>query len=105
MSSIIQFLVDEGVFEQDPDEVLWLSAKTKDVIDSIEADDDLITIIKNKAVDDEDARVGFWTIVFIKCCPDVTSKQVSDAVQALATWERAARNTRLTEWSLKLRIT
>lgn len=104
MSGKIQLVIDRGILEEDPDGTLWLSAKAKDVINSIEADDNLMTIIKNKAVDGEDARTGFWTLVFIKCCPDVTSKEVSDAVQVLLGWQRGATEARLSEWSMKSRI-
>lgn len=104
MSSIIQFLVDEGVFDQDPDGLLWLSAKMQDVISELEQNEKLLEFLEEIEDSTERTRKR-WSILYLNFIGAADERNIAIAVEALATWERAARSTRLTEWLMKLRIT
>ena len=104
MSSKVQRVIDRGILEEDPDGVLWLSARAKKTIAIIEGDEALMAAIKEKAIDEEDAQIGLLAITFIKCCPDATSKEFDDGVHALRRWRQGAEESRLNEWSMRLRL-
>ncbi len=97
-------MIDRGIFREDPDGKLWLSAKAKRAIAIIEEDEALMATIKEKATDEEDARIGFWTFVFIACCPEAPPEEVDDGVHALVGWNEAAKESRLKDWSMGLRL-
>ena len=100
----VQLVIDRGLLEEDPDGVLWLTAKARDIIDLLQADKTLMTNLKKKAVDKDDERVGFWTCVYLKCCPKADLIEVSDAVLVLTNWQEGAMENRLDEWSMGLRF-
>jgi len=100
----VQLVIDRGLLEEDPDGVLWLTAKARDIIDLLQADKTLMTNLKKKAVDKDDERVGFWTCVYLKCCPKADLIEVSDAVLVLTNWQEGAMENRLDEWSMRTRI-
>ena len=84
--------------------MLYLSAKAKDIIATIQKDDTVMTLIKERATDEDDAQVGFWTMVFMAYCGDASVEEVDDGVGALVGWHQAAREVRLDEWGMKLRF-
>lgn len=102
--SKIQAVIDRGILEEDPDGRLFLSAKARDVVSAIEGDDKLMAALKKKATDDDDEQIGFWTLVYMKHCGVATSEEVADAVDVLVGWHEAARENRLNEWSMQLRL-
>lgn len=111
MSSIIQFLVDEGVFEEDPDGWLWLSAKMKELIDKLERNDKFLDTLR-KIEGPEEKALKRWSALYLKfigASDEITSQHLEQetimkAIGALAAWELAAVDRNLTEWSMKLRI-
>lgn len=103
MSSIIQFLVDEGVFEEDPDGVLWLSDKMKKVITKLEKDEKFLEELK-AIKDDHERALKRWVILYLNFMGEATEEELVKAVSSLAAWELAATEQNLTEWSMKLRI-
>jgi len=111
MPNIIQFLVDEGIFEQDPDGLLWLSAKMKDVIVKLEQNDKFLNLLE-KIKDPEERALKRWSMLYLNFIgasdeiipPYLEQEIIMKTVGALAVWELVARNIRLTEWSMKLRI-
>ena len=104
MSEIIQFLVDEGVFVEDPDGLLWLSTKMKEVIDKLERNEKFLNQLEE--IEDAEGRsLERWIISYLNFKGGVADKEITiKASTALATWEYAARNNRLDEWSMQLRI-
>jgi len=104
MSSKVQLVIDRGILEEDPDGKLYLSAKAKKAIAIIEGDEALMATIKEKAIDEEDALIGFLTFVFIACCPETPSKEIDDGVHALLGWHRGVEEIRLKDWSMGLRL-
>ena len=102
--SKIQLVIDKGILEEDPDGRLFLSAKARDVVTTIEGNDKLMAALKKKATDDDDEQVGFWTLVYMKHCGVATSEEIADGVHALVGWHEAARENRLDEWSMQLRL-
>lgn len=104
MSSKVQLVIDRGIFEKDPDGMLWLSAKAKNVIAAIEEDETLMAAIKERATDEEDARVGFWTLVLMRCCGKASSEELDDGVHVLLRWGQKCEELRLKDWSMRLRL-
>ncbi len=104
MSNKVQLVIDRGILEEDPDGVLWLSARAKDVIAAIEEDEALMAIIEERATDEEDARVGFWTLFFMRCCGEMSSEDLDDGVNALTGWYQGTKENRLKDWSMGLRL-
>jgi len=102
--SKLQAVIDRGILEEEPDGMLYLSAKAKDIIATIQRNETVMATIKEKATDEEDAQVGFWTMVFIAYCGDAPVEEVDDGVGALVGWHQAAREVRLDEWSMQLRL-
>ncbi len=103
MSNVIQSLVDEGVFDQDPDGFLWLSAKMQDVITEFEQNEKslaLLKVIKNP----EKRTLKYWNLLYLNFIGTSDKETTTNAVKALAAWERIASSRRLAEWSMKLRI-
>ena len=109
--SIIQFLVDEGVFVEDPDGLLWLSDEMKELVAKLERNDELLDLL-DRIDDPEERALKRWSILYlnfigasneIKRFLDLDAR-VMRAVEALATWGMAAIDQDLTEWSMKLRI-
>ena len=84
--------------------MLYLSAKAKDIIATIQKDDTIMAAIKKRAINEEDARVGFWTMVFMKYCDDASEEEIAEGVHALVGWHQAAKENRLDEWGMKLRF-
>lgn len=104
MSSKIQLVIDRGILEEEPDGKLYLSAKAKKAIAIIEGDEILMAAIKERATDEEDARVGFWTLFFMRCCGEISSKELDDGVHALVRWRQGTKENRLKDWSMGLRL-
>lgn len=104
MSNKVQLVIDQGILEEDPDGVLWLSARAKDVIAAIEEDETLMAAIKERATDEEDARIGFWTLVFMKYCGETSSEELNDGVHVLLRWAQKCEELRLKDWSMRLRF-
>ena len=102
--SKIQAVIDRGILEEEPNGVLYLSAKMRDIVVAIQKDDAMMTKIKEKATDEDDAQVGFWTMAFIAYCGKASVEELNDGVDALVGWHQAAKETRLEEWSMKLRL-
>jgi len=104
MSSIIQFLVDEGVFEEDPGGVLWLSVKMKDAITRFEENEKSLKLIEE--IEDKEQKILMrWTIIYLNFMGGITEKELTERViDILSAWETAAKNKMLTEWSMKLRL-
>jgi len=102
--SKIHSVIDRGILEEDPDGVLYLSAKAKDVITAIEGNARIMASLESKATDEEDKRIGFWTLFFIKYCGEASSEEIADGVHVLVGWEQAAKENRLNEWSMQLRF-
>jgi len=102
--SKVQLVINRGILEEDPDGVLYLSAKIKDIIADVEGSETLMAAIKKKAIDEADAQTGFWTLVFMKHCGETSSDEINDGVHALMSWHRGARENRLNEWSMRLRL-
>lgn len=104
MMSIIQFLVDEGVFVEDPDGILWLSDEMKDAIDKLERSEKFLDHLEE--IEDAEGRsLERWIISYLNFKGGVADKEITiKASTALVTWEYAARSNRLDEWSMKMRI-
>lgn len=104
MSNKVQLVVDRGILEEDPDGVLYLSAKAKKAIAIIEGDEALMATIKEKAANEKDEGLGILLVAFITCCPDVTSKEFDDGEHALMRWHQGTKENRLKDWSMRLRF-
>lgn len=104
MPDRVQIVIDRGVLEEDPEGRLWLTAKAKDIVDLIQEDKSLMAKLKEEAVDVDDERVGFWTCVYLKCCPGASLIEVGDAVLILTNWHEGAMENRLDEWSMRTRF-
>jgi len=104
MMSKLQAVVDRGILEEEPDGVLYLSAKARAVIVYIEGDADIMAALESKATDEEDKRIGFWTLFFMEYCGEASSEEIADGVHTLVGWHQAAEENRLNEWSMKLRL-
>ena len=106
--SKIQAVIDRGILEEEPDGVLYLSAKARDVIAYIEGDAGIMASLEKKAINAADRQAGFWTLVFMEYTGGATTEEIADGVQALVGWHQAAKETvqenRLNEWSMKLRF-
>lgn len=100
----IQDMIDRGILEEDPDSVLYLSAKVKDIMAAIENDDHIMMALNKKAINEEDRQIGFWTLVSMKYYGEASSEEIADAVHILIEWEQATRENRLNEWSMHLRL-
>lgn len=103
MSNIIQSLVDEGVFDQDPDGLLWLSAKMKDVVSKLEQNEKFLALLEEIENPLEKA-LKRWSILYLTFIGVSDEKIMVKAGQVLVAWEFAAKSKRLFEWSMKLRI-
>jgi len=105
MSEQIQRIINRGILEEDHEGILYLSAKTKEAIISIQEDDVLTALIEEEASNEEDLEIGFWTLVFFKCCPEgVTKEEAKEGVETLMGWNRGAKKNTLDEWRMKLRL-
>ncbi len=106
--SKLRAVIDRGILEEEPDGVLYLSAKARDVIAYIEGDADIMASLERKATDDADRQVGFWTMFFIEFTGGAPTDEIAGGVQALVGWHQAAKETvqenRLNEWSMQLRL-
>lgn len=102
--SKIQAVIARGILEEDPEGILYLSAKMRDIVVAIQKDDAIMTKIKERATDEDDAQVGLWTMAFIAYCGKASVEELDDGVQALVGWHQAAKETRLDEWSMTLRL-
>lgn len=110
-SSITQFLVDEGVFVEDPDGLLWLSDEMKELVTKLERNDKFLDILA-KIQDPEKRALKRWSVLYLKFIgeseeitpPHLKQETIMTAIGALATWELAAADIQLTEWAMKLRI-
>ena len=102
--SKLQSMIDRGILEEEPDGMLYLSAKAKDVITTLLDDEATMVALKKKATDEADRQVGFWTLFFMEYCEESSSEEIADGVHVLMGWEQAARENRLNEWSMQLRL-
>ncbi len=103
MSSIIQSLVDEGVFDEDPDGHLWLSSKMRDVVTKLEENDKFLRYLREIENQEKRSRMR-WIVLYMNFKEAATAEELADAVDALSAWEMAILSNRLDEWSMKLRL-
>jgi hypothetical protein len=104
MSSELQLAMTRGMLEEDSDGKIYLSVMAKRAIAVVEDDDVFMEAIRERAIDEEDALLGFFTIVYMACYPEAASSEIQSVVNALLGWNRGAKETRLDEWSMKLRF-
>ncbi|MCK4266658.1 MAG: hypothetical protein KAX31_05210 [Thermoplasmata archaeon] len=97
--SIIQFLVDEGVFVEDPDGLLWLSDEMKELVIKLERNEKFLDML-GKIEDPKERSLERWSFIY----PEFGAGSHPDALGALVAWELAAIDQDLIEWSMKLRI-
>lgn len=104
MSEELQRVIDRGILFEDSDGLLWMTEKAKGIVNRINNDEVLMALIKKKAIDEEDAKIGFWTMVFKACCETATKEEVREGVRVLLGWRLGVKETRLDEWSMGLRF-
>lgn len=102
--SRIQTLVEQGVLVQDPDGILWMSDKMRGIIREFNEDQELHKLIRKKAKDEDDFKVGCWTLLYMKFIGESPAPDVSESVNILKKWNAAAEENRLDEWSMGLRL-
>uniref|UniRef100_A0A6M3M6N1 Uncharacterized protein n=2 Tax=viral metagenome TaxID=1070528 RepID=A0A6M3M6N1_9ZZZZ len=102
--SKIQPMIDRGILEEEPDGMVYLSTKTKDIIAALQGDEGIMATLKRKATDEADAQVGFWTLVFMEYTGGASTEEIAEAVHTLVGWHQGAKETRLDEWSMQLRL-
>ena len=104
MTSIIPFLVEKGLFEEDPDGLLWLSAKTKDVIKKLEQNEKFLDQLREMIEDPIERRMERWSTIYLAFTGGAKEEETAKAVSALMAWEEVAMDRKMDEWSMKLRI-
>ena len=100
----LQTMVDQGIFIEDPDGLLWMSDKARVLVESLDANERLQALLKEKAKDDDDYKTGFWTCIYVQYMGEFTSPEIGEAVSTFKGWENAIAEDRLREWSMGLRL-
>lgn len=100
----LQTLIDQGILFEDPDGLLWMSERMKALIDDFNADEETRALITNKAKDEDDFRSGCWSYLYMVYVEDCSSTELNEAVAVLKSWDLAARDNELDEWSMGLRL-
>lgn len=107
-------LIDEGVFVEDPDSTLWLGVKMRSLVKALNEDEEMKKLINDKATDKKDASMGAWTLLYMQHVGmrsfrlglprSCSSDEIKEAVAVLMSWNAAAEETALDEWSMRLRL-
>ena len=100
---IIPFLVETGVFEEDPDGLLWLSAKMKDVTAKLERSEKFLSQLR-KIETPIERRMERWITIYLAFTDGARKEETVKAVSALMGWWEGAMERQLDEWSMKLRL-
>lgn len=104
MTKRLRTLISQGVLDEDPDGLLWMSAKMRDIIKEFNEDRELHALIRRKAKDEDDFKTGCWTLLYMKFMEETPAPDVGESVHILKKWNLAADDNRLDEWSMRLRL-
>ena len=100
----LQTMVDQGIFIEDPGGLLWMGDRARVLVDALDVNEKLQTLMKEKATDDDDYKTGFWTCIYAQYMGEFTPGEVGEAVAVFKGWEKAIAEDRLREWSMRLRL-
>jgi len=100
----VQALVDNGIFEEDPEGRLWMSDKMKTLIDEFNKDEKIKALITKKAKNENDYKTGCWSYIYMRYVENCPTPELKNAVAVLKGWDKAARDNELDEWSMGLRL-
>jgi hypothetical protein len=100
----IQKLVDKGILVEDPDGLLWMSDRMKQIIEDFNKDEKIKELITKRAKDEDDFERGCWSYIYMMYVEDAASDELNEAVAVLKGWNKGARENQLDEWSMGLRF-
>jgi len=100
----LQALIAKGVLVEDPEGVLWMSDRMKQIIGEFNEDAEIKALITKRAKDDDDFETGCWSYIYMRYVGDASAVELGEAVAVLKGWNKGAKANRLDEWSMKLRF-
>jgi len=100
----LQMMVDQGIFIEDPGGLLWMGDRARGLVDALDVNEEIKTLMKEKATDEDDYKTGFWTYIYAQYVGEFTPGEIGEAVAVFKGWETAVAEDRLREWSMGLRL-